>query len=147
LSLDFILGYGGLVSFGHAAYLGIGGYAVGILSFHGIGNGFVHFAAALGAAALIGFVSLRTSGVYFIMITLAFSQMVYFLGISLHQYGGDDGLNIARHSDFAGLFDLAEPVVLYYFVLAFLALFLFLGHRAVRSRFGAVLQGVRSNER
>jgi branched-chain amino acid transport system permease protein len=151
LSLDFILGYGGLVSFGHAAYLGIGGYAVGILSFHGIGNGFVHFAAALGAAAvaaaLIGFVSLRTAGVYFIMITLAFSQMVYFLGISLHQYGGDDGLNIARHSDFAGLFDLAEPVVLYYFVLAFLALFLFVGHRVVRSRFGVVLQGVRSNER
>ncbi|HEV8678518.1 MAG TPA: branched-chain amino acid ABC transporter permease [Stellaceae bacterium] len=151
LSLDFILGYAGLVSFGHAAYLGIGGYAVGILSYHGIANGFVHFAVALGAAAVvagaIGFVSLRTSGVYFIMITLAFSQMIYFLGVSLHQYGGDDGLNIARHSDFAGLVDLAEPTVFYYFVLVFLALFLFLGSRAVRSRFGAVLQGVRSNER
>src|SRR5438067_7554070 len=85
VSLDLILGYGGLVSFGHAAYLGIGGYAVGILSFHGIGNGFVHFAAAPGAAAaaalVIGFISLRTVGVYFIMITLAFSQMVYFLGV------------------------------------------------------------------
>src|SRR5262249_14979499 len=77
MSLDLILGYGGLVSFGHAVYLGIGGYAVGILSFHGIGNGFVHFGVAIAASAIaalaIGAVSLRTSGVYFIMITLAFS--------------------------------------------------------------------------
>src|SRR5258708_29678456 len=145
LSLDLILGYGGLVSFGHAAYLGIGAYAVGILSFHGVANGFVHFAAALGAAAVaalvIGFVSLRTSGVYFIMITLAFSQMVYFLGISLNQYGGDDGLNIARHSDFGGLLDLDNPTVLYYFLLAALAPLLLLGSRIVRSRFGVLLHG------
>jgi branched-chain amino acid transport system permease protein len=151
LSLDLILGYGGLVSFGHAAYLGIGAYAVGILAFHGITSGFLHFAVALAAsaaaAAAIGFVSLRTSGVYFIMITLAFSQMVYYLGISLRQYGGDDGLNITRPSDFAGLVDLADPTALYYFVFAFLVLFLFLGSRAVRSRFGVLLQGIRSNER
>jgi branched-chain amino acid transport system permease protein len=151
LSLDLILGYGGLVSFGHAAYFGIGAYAVGILAFHGIANGFVHFAAALGAAAgaalVIGFVSLRTSGVYFIMITLAFSQMVYFLGVSLNQYGGDDGLNIRRHSDFGSLFDLDDPTVLYYFVWALLVLFLGLGSRLVHSRFGALLQGTRSNER
>src|SRR5437870_3236199 len=118
-SLDLILGYGGLVSFGHAAYLGIGAYAVGILSYHGITDGFVHFAAALFAAAIaalaIGFVSLRTSGVYFIMINLAFSQMVYFLGVSLNQYGGDDGLNIAHHSAFGSVLDLDEPVSLYYF--------------------------------
>ncbi len=151
VSLDLILGYGGLVSFGHAAYLGIGAYAVGILSYHGIDNGFVHFAVALSAAAgvalVIGFVSLRTSGVYFIMITLAFGQMVYFLGVSLNQYGGDDGLNIARHSAFGTALDLDQPVVLYYFVLAWLLLFLWLGGRIVRSRFGVLLQGVRSNER
>ena len=151
LSLDLILGYGGLVSFGHAAYLGIGAYAVGILSFHGIANGFVHFAAALCAAAvaafIIGFVSLRTSGVHFIMITLAFSQMVYFLGISLNQYGGDDGLNIRRHSDFGSLVDLDDAATLYYFVWALLLLFLVLGSRLVRSRFGALLEGTRSNER
>src|SRR5258707_4350247 len=97
IRFDLILVYGGLVSLGHAAYLGIGAYAVGILGFHGIANGFVHFAAALCAAAVaalvIGFVSLRTSGVYFIMITLAFSQMVYFLGVSLNQYRGHDGLH------------------------------------------------------
>lgn len=151
MSLDLILGYGGLVSFGHAAYLGIGAYAVGILAFHGVTSGVVHFTAALAvsavAAAAIGFVSLRTSGVYFIMITLAFSQMVYYLGVSLRQYGGDDGLNIARPSDFGGLVDLADPTILYYFVFAFLALFLFLGSRAVHSRFGVLLQGIRSNER
>src|SRR5437016_13800763 len=109
LSLDLVLGYGGLVSFGHAAYLGIGAYAVGILSFHGVTAGFAHFAtaflAAAAAALIIGFVSLRTSGVYFIMITLAFSQMVYFLGVSLNQYGGDDGLNIARHSNLGAALD------------------------------------------
>jgi len=151
VSLDLILGYGGLISFGHAAYLGIGAYAVGILSYHGIGNGFVHFAVAFLAAALaalvIGLVSLRTTGVYFIMITLAFSQMVYFLGVSLNQYGGDDGLNISRHSNFGGALDLDDPVVLYYFVFASLLLFLFLGNRIVQARFGVLLQGVRSNER
>jgi branched-chain amino acid transport system permease protein len=151
MSLDLILGYGGLVSFGHAVYLGIGGYAVGILSFHGIGNGFVHFGVAIAASAIaalaIGAVSLRTSGVYFIMITLAFSQMVYFLGVSLNQYGGDDGLNIARQSDFGAWLPLDRPLVLYYFVFAVLAALLLLGSRIVESRFGMVLQGARSNER
>lgn len=151
LSLDLILGYGGMVSFGHAAYLGIGSYAVGILSYYGITDGFVHIAVAILASALaalfIGAVSLRTSGVYFIMITLAFSQMVYFLGISLNQYGGDDGMNIAQHSDFAGLLDLDDANVLYYFVFAFLLLFLWLGFRLVESRFGMVIRGAKSNER
>src|SRR5437868_7822590 len=149
VSLDLILGYGGLISFGHAAYLGIGAYAVGILAFHGIGNGFVHFAAAFLAAAVvalaIGFVSLRTTGVYFIMITLAFSQMVYFLGVSLNQYGGDDGRNISRPSNFGTALDLENPVVFYYFVFALLMAFLFFGSRIVRSRFGVLLQGVKSN--
>src|SRR5690606_27528771 len=85
-SLYLILGYGGMVSFGHAAYLGIGGYAVAVMSYYGIDNGFAQFAVAiLGSAAValvIGAISLRTSGVYFIMITLAFCQMLYFLGIS-----------------------------------------------------------------
>ena len=100
VSLNLILGYGGLVSFGHAAYLGIGAYAVGILAFYGVQDGFVHFAAALAAsaaaAAAIGIVSLRTSGVYFIMITLAFAQMIFYLAVSLREYGGDDGLTGVR---------------------------------------------------
>lgn len=151
VSLDLILGYGGMVSFGHAAYLGIGSYAVGVLSYYGITNGFVHFAVAILASALlalfIGTVSLRTSGVYFIMITLAFSQMIYFLGISLNQYGGDDGMNIAQHSDFAGLLNLDDANVLYYFVFAFLLFFLWIGFRLVESRFGMVIRGAKSNER
>jgi len=151
LSLDLILGYGGLVSFGHAAYFGIGAYAVGILSYYGVTDGIAHFATAFFAAAIvalfIGFVSLRTSGVYFIMITLAFGQMVYFVGIGLNEYGGDDGLNIARHSNFGAALDLDRPIVLYYFTYALLLLFLLLGNRIVRSRFGMLLQGVKSNER
>ena len=87
LSLDLILGYGGMVSFGHAAYLGIGAYAVGILAHHGIHNGVLQWslaiAASMAVALVVGAVSIRTSGVYFIMITLAFTQMLYYLGISV----------------------------------------------------------------
>ena len=150
-SLDLILGYGGMVSFGHAAYLGIGAYAVGILSYYGIGNGFFHFGAAIAASAiaafLIGVVSLRTSGAYFIMITLAFSQMLYFLGVSLNKFGGDDGMNIRAHSNFAALLDLDDGNELYYLVFAVLLVFLVLGARLTQSRFGMVIRGAKSNER
>jgi branched-chain amino acid transport system permease protein len=150
LSLNLILGYGGLVSFGHAAYLGIGAYAVGILAHHGIHDGFLQFAAAIGASAaialVIGAVSIRTSGVYFIMITLAFTQMLFYLGISLEEYGGDDGMRLAARSQFAGLLDLRSPTPFYYFVLALLAACLYLVHRLVNSRFGMVIRAARSNE-
>jgi len=148
VSLDFILGYGGMVSFGHAAFIGVGAYAVGILAYYGIDNGFLQFllaALASGAIALvIGAMSIRTSGVYFIMITLAFAQMLYFLGISLEEFGGDDGMPTDR-SNFGAVIDLWEPVPFYYFVLMFLALFLFLAHRLIHSRFGQVVRGARSN--
>ncbi len=151
LSLDLILGYGALVSFGHAAYLGIGAYAVGILAHHGIDGGWIQWPIAILAsalvAALIGLVSLRTSGVYFIMITLAFAQMLYFLAISLKSYGGDDGLTINVRSRFPGLIDLSNNVALYYVVLALLLGFLLLCRRLVASRFGMVIRGAKSNER
>ena len=150
LGLNFILGYGGLVSFGHALYLGVGAYAVGMLSFHGIGNGWVHLGVALLAgviiAALVGSIVLRTSGMTFIMITLAFAQMGYFLIVSLKAYGGDDGLSIEQRSAF-GLFDIGNHTVLYYLILAFLGGTLLLFGRMVESRFGMVLRGVKSNER
>jgi len=150
LSLNLILGYGGMVSFGHAAYLGIGAYAVGVLSHHGIDNGWLQWALAIGASALvalaIGAVSVRTSGIYFIMITLAFTQMLYYLGISIEEYGGDDGMRLATRSQFSGLIDLADGTSFYYLVLAILALFLFVMHRLVNSRFGLALQAARSNE-
>ena len=151
LSLNLILGYGGMVSFGHAAYIGVGVYTVGVLSAHGIESGFVQWPVAILASALvacaIGAVSLRTSGVYFIMITLAFAQMLYFLGVSLKVYGGDDGMTIAHRSRFAGLLDLEHPAVFYYTVLVLLIGCHYLAHRLVHSRFGRVLRGARSNER
>jgi branched-chain amino acid transport system permease protein len=91
VSLNLILGYGGMVSFGHAAYIGIGAYAVGILGFYGFFNGWLHLLVAMVASAIvalaIGAVSIRTSGIYFIMITLAFTQMLYSLGISVAEFG------------------------------------------------------------
>jgi len=149
-SLNLILGYGGMVSFGHAAYLGIGAYAVGVLSHHGIDNGWLQWGLAIGASALvaaaIGSVSVRTSGIYFIMITLAFTQMLYYLGISIAEYGGDDGMRLKVRSQFSGLIDLNDPASFYYLVLAILALFLYLSRRLVNSRFGRVIQATRSNE-
>ena len=118
VSLNLILGYGGLVSFGHAAYLGIGAYAVGILGFYGITSGWLQWPVAIGASALvalaIGAVSIRTSGIYFIMITLAFTQMLYYLGISIEEFGGDDGMRLKAKSQFGGLIDLRDPVAFYY---------------------------------
>ncbi len=149
LSLNLILGYGGMISFGHAAYLGIGAYAVGVLAHYGIDNGFLQWALAIGASALvalaIGAVSIRTSGVYFIMITLAFTQMLYYLGISVEEFGGDNGMRLQVKSQF-GLIDLNDSSVFYYLVLAILVLFLYLGHRLVNSRFGMVIRAARSND-
>ena len=149
-SLNLILGYGGLVSFGHAAYLGIGAYAVGVLAHHGIASGFVQWFVAIAGSALvallIGSISIRTSGIYFIMITLAFTQMLYYLGISIEEYGGDDGMRLKARSDFGGLLDLNDATAFYYLVLALLVGTLFLIHRIVHSRFGRALQAARSNE-
>ena len=150
VSLNLILGYGGMVSFGHAAYLGIGGYAVGILAQSGIYSGFVQWPVAILASAafalVIGVLSLRTRGVYFIMITLAFAQMIYYVATGLDDYGGDDGLTIYRRSQF-GLLDLSNKVVFYYLCLALLAATVFVVWRLVNSRFGLVIQGARSNDR
>jgi branched-chain amino acid transport system permease protein len=150
LSLDLILGYGGMVSFGHAAYLGVGAYAVGVLTYHGIDNGYVQWALAVVASAavalVIGAVSVRTSGVSFIMITLAFTQMLYFLGISVEEYGGDDGMRLVVPSQFPGLVDLRNPTAFYYVVLGILLLCLFIGHRLVNARFGMVIRAAKSNE-
>jgi branched-chain amino acid transport system permease protein len=150
ISLNLILGYGGMVSFGHAAYLGIGAYAVGVLGYYGIHNGWLQWGVAIGASALvalaIGSVSVRTSGIYFIMITLAFTQMLYYLGISIEEYGGDDGMRLKVRSQFSGLVDLNDPTAFYYLVLVLLALTMLLVHRLVNSRFGLALQAARSNE-
>jgi branched-chain amino acid transport system permease protein len=150
VSLDLLIGYGGMVSFGHALFFGLGSYVVGILGYYGIDNGFVHLAVTLGLCAVVGaitgLISLRTSGIAFIMITLAFAQMFYFLAVGLKQYGGDDGLSIAAGSRFGGL-TLDDPNALYYVAFAVLCACLWAGSRIVSARFGMVLRGSRQNER
>ena len=151
VSLDLIMGYGGMVSFGHAAYLGIGAYAVGILWKEGIVSGFAQWPVAIGAAALfalaVGALSLRTRGVYFIMITLAFAQMIYYAALGMDRYGGDDGMTIRQRSQFGGLIDLNNRMLFYYLCFALLLASIYLVSRLVNSRFGLVVQGARSNER
>jgi branched-chain amino acid transport system permease protein len=149
MSLDLIVGYGALVSFGHAAFLGIGAYAVAILMSHGFDDALVQLPAALAASALFalvtGAISLRTKGVYFIMITLAFGQMLYFLATSLAAYGGDDGLTLPRKSLVFGSRIFEHGFAFYYVVLAALIGAYLLCRAIVASRFGRVLRGTREN--
>jgi branched-chain amino acid transport system permease protein len=162
LSLDLILGYGGLVSLGHAAFMGIGGYTVGILFHHdamatpllglpGTQSAFVVWPLAVllsGLTALaIGAVCLRTRGIFFIMITLAFAQMLFYLFVSLRQYGGEDGIPLWSRSRFGGLIDLESNTTLYYVCLAILAVVLAAALRLVRSPFFQVIRGAKDNER
>ena len=151
VSLNLIMGFGGMVSFGHAAYLGIGGYVVGILAKEGVTSGLVQWPLALLLSGLfglgVGALSLRTRGVYFIMITLAFAQMVYYIANGLDRYGGDDGLTIHHRSEFGGLVNLSNRTVFYYLCLALLLACVYGVWRIVNSRFGQVIQGARSNDR
>ena len=152
-SLNLVLGFGGMVSFGHAAFVGLGAYVTGIMISEGVGSGYLHLFATLAvtalAALLIGAISLRTRGVYFIMITLAFAQMLYYLANSVKGYGGDEGLNIRTRSLFglAGFeLDLKEPLVFYHVALAALALALLALARFVPSRFGRAVQALRDDD-
>ena len=150
VSLNLILGFGGMMSFGHAAYIGIGGYAVGMLAHEGVTSGFVQWPAALIASALfalvIGALSLRTRGVYFIMITLAFAQMAYYLVSGISRYGGDDGLTIDKRSQFFEPVNLSNKTQFYYVCLILLFGAIYVVWRIVNSRFGLVIQGARSND-
>ncbi|MUZ75924.1 branched-chain amino acid ABC transporter permease [Agrobacterium vitis] len=150
-SLSFLIGLGGLVSLGHAVFLGIGGYSVGILANLGMENGFLQLLVAITASAVFagvtGLIALRTRGVHFIMITLAFAQMVYFTMIGLRQFGGDDGLTINYSSTFGAAIDLGNKSVLYFVVLGVLALVM-LGYARIRkSDFGLLLKAAKGNER
>ncbi|MCO5079402.1 MAG: branched-chain amino acid ABC transporter permease [Chelatococcus sp.] len=149
LSLDLLIGYAGLVSFGHAAFIGIGAYSVGILASHGINGIGLQVVAALAVsaifAAITGAISLRTRGVYFIMITLAFGQMLFFLATSLAAYGGDDGMNLPSRSLFFGFDPLDNDRMLYYTAFATLGVVYLACRMLVASRFGRVLRGARQN--
>jgi branched-chain amino acid transport system permease protein len=149
-SLNLILGFGGMVSLGHAAFFGVGAYTVGILMAEGVQSAWLAWPLAVLAAALfallIGAVSLRTRGVYFIMITLAFAQMVYYVAIGLKTYGGEDGLSLPGKSVIGLGIDLTHDITFYYLVLAIFAAAMFALNRLVDSRFGRVLVGIRENE-
>jgi len=149
-SLNLILGYGGMVALGHAGFIGVGAYTVVALSEAGVTSAWLLWPAAAVAAALvaaaIGAVSLRTKGVYFIMITLAFAQMLYYVFISLRSYGGDDGYNIAARPVLGLGLDSGNESTLYWVMLALVVLVLWWFHRAMQSRFGHALAGIRDNE-
>jgi branched-chain amino acid transport system permease protein len=164
-SLDLILGYGGMVSFGHAAFLGVGGYVFGILMTHGFmgdtlvlgsleipgtNEALIILPVAMVLAGLValavGAICLRTSGVHFIMITLAFAQMLYFLFVGLEAYGGDDGLSLWDRATLAG-WTVSGDMATFYLSLAALVAFLLLARRLVESRFGMVIRAARQNER
>ena len=159
VSLSLILGYGGLVSFGHAAFVGLGAYCVGIPAHHAIYggleslglatlSGWIHFPLAIVVCGLFAFITglvcLKTKGVYFIMITMAFAQMVYYAIVSIKTYGGDDGLTINSRSEFPGI-SLDNPLQLFALCYAVLVLTMLLVRMIVRSRFGMVLQGAKGN--
>ena len=148
-SLNLVVGYGGMISFGHAAFFGAGAYSVAILAQEGAVSALAAWPLAVAASAacalVIGAVSLRTRGLYFIMITLAFAQMLYYFFVSLKAYGGEDGINLAARSRLPGL-DLRDDATFYLVVLALLAVCLYLLKRLAASRFGAVLRGIRENE-
>ncbi|GAB6193534.1 branched-chain amino acid ABC transporter permease [Desulfocastanea catecholica] len=165
VSLDLLLGYSGMISLGHAAFIGIGAYVVGISHFHsyeatpflsvpfllsGSENGLfvlpLAILVAAFAALIIGALCLRTTGMHFIMITLAFAQMLYYFFISLEKYGGDDGLSLYARNSLPGL-DLGNDVHFYYLCLAALGLFLLFTCRLVNSRFGLIIRGAGNNER
>ena len=149
-SLNLVVGYGGMISFGHAAFVGSGAYVGSILIAEGITSAWIGWPAAVAVSALlawiIGAVSLRTRGVYFIMITLAFAQMMFYLVNSMKAYGGDEGLTLPRRAELGFGLDLGNEVVFYYVVLALLAAALYALHRLMQSRFGRVVVAIRENE-
>ncbi len=149
-ALNLVLGYGGMVSFGHALFLGLGVYSAAIPAFHGVDNGLIHMLLAIIACGLVGLVTgaiaLRTQGIAFIMITLAFAQMFYFVFVSLSPYGGDDGLRLAAGSRVGGI-SLTDPISLYVVSAVLLFGALYATRRLVVSRFGMVLRGSRINDR
>jgi branched-chain amino acid transport system permease protein len=150
LSVDLLLGYTGLITFGQAGVFGVGAYAAGMLTVSGVTNAFVAWPLAIAismlAALAIGALSLRTRGFQFIMVTLAFAQMLYYLAQSLRSWGGDDGFSMRRRNDL-GFLSLENHEAFYYVVLFLLVAVVWMSYRLVRSEFGMVIRGVRDNER
>ena len=160
VGLNLALGYGGMVSLGHAAFFGLGGYVAGIGALHfsessefafGLSGSnemlllwLIAIAVSAVLALFIGLISLRTTGVYFIMITLAFAQMVYYFAISWSNYGGEDGLLISTRNQFMG-FETDNELFFFFICFGMLLLFIWLSSRIIKSRFGTALNVARMN--
>jgi branched-chain amino acid transport system permease protein len=149
-SLNLVLGYGGMLSFGHAAFVGAGAYVASIFIAEGVTSAWIGWPAAVVASGLaawvVGALSLRTRGVYFIMITLAFAQMMFYLVTSMKAYGGDEGLSLPQRASLGFGLDLSNEIVFYYVVLAVLAATLYALHRLLDARFGRAVVAIRENE-
>ena len=149
LGLNLVLGFGGMASLGHAMYIGFGAYTVGMLSSLGLVNGWLHLSMAMLATLLVawpvGWIALRTRGMAFIMITLAFAQLFFYVFVSLRPFGGDEGLSLTDLSDFGLL--TGNKYAIYLSLLAALLLVLWFIGRLVNSRFGLVLKATRFNPR
>ncbi len=149
-SLNLVLGYGGMISFGHAAFVGAGAYTASVMIVEGLPSAWLAWPLAMAVSGLlalaIGAISLRTRGVYFIMITLAFAQMIYYLTISMKAYGGDEGLTLTQRATVGFGLDLKDDITFYYVVLAILVAAVYLISRLVDARFGRVIQAIRENE-
>jgi branched-chain amino acid transport system permease protein len=149
-SLNFILGFGGMAALGHCGFMGVGAYTLVALADAGWDNAWLMWGAAMGVAAvaagLIGAVALRARGIYFIMSTLAFAQMLYYLAVSLRAYGGDDGYNLMQPLSFGAGVQSSDSRAFYWIVLALFVLFMVLMNRAIAARFGQALAGIRDNE-
>jgi branched-chain amino acid transport system permease protein len=149
-SLNLVMGFTGIESLGHAAFFGVGAYTVGVLVVYGVDEAWISWPAAMIAAALaalaIGAISLRTRGVYFIMITLAFAQMLYYVAVSIRKLGGEDGLPLTARSAMPLGLDLTDDTTFYYVALALVAGAIAFLHRLANSRFGYAIQAIRENE-
>ena len=150
MSLDLLVGYAGLVSLGHAAFFGIGVYTAGLLPYMGIQQATVIFPvaalAAGGVGCITGAISLRASGLYFIFITLAFAQMVFYIAQGLRMFGGDDGFRLPAPTVLAGDLNLSNPVALAYSMIALLIALTWIARRLMGSRFGRVIVAARDNQ-
>lgn len=149
-ALDFIVGYGGMLSLGHAAFFALGAFTVAFAAKNGLHSALLNWPLAVliaaAFAAVIGAVSVRTSGIFFIMITLAFAQMIYYLVNGIKPLGGDDGLPMPARDTFPGI-DLSNSVVFYLSALVLLSAFMLLTQRVIGAKFGTVLRAAMQNER
>ncbi len=150
-SLNFILGYGGMVSFGHAVFFGLGAYVTAIASFHGVTSAWLIWLLAALVTGLVGLVigviALRTRAVYFIMITMALAQLFYYFFVGFRYYGGDDGLQVTARPLLGFGLDMSGDNAFYWVVLAWLVASFVLLQRLLASRFGLALNAIRQNER